>query len=156
MTGAPVLLRRLTFSLGLAAAAPADQLAAQEIEFAPGLGINLAEMRRTSRGVYLRDLTAGSGPTIGNGFQVTIHYTGWLPDGTQFDSSRLENEPVTFRLGDGRVIRGWEDGLRGMRAGGIRQIVVPPRLGYGGRGLPPLIPPNATLVFEIEVLRATR
>lgn len=131
-------------------------LAAQKVEFAPALGVDLAAMPRTNRGVHFRDLKVGEGPIIGSAFTVTIHYTGWLPDGTQFETSRLDNEPVTFALSDRRVIRGWEEGIRGMREGGVRLIVVPPALAYGRRGLAPLIPPDATLVFEVEVIRATR
>lgn len=141
----------LLASLSLAGAPPAH---AQDPGFAPALGINLAEMHRTGRGVHYRDLTVGEGLAVGTGFTVTIHYTGWLPDGTQFETSRLDNEPVTFRLGDGKVIRGWEDGLRGMRPGGVRQLVVPAGVAYGNRGLPPVIPPNTTLVFEIQLISA--
>ncbi len=131
-------------------------VAAQEPDFAPALGIDLTEMQRTSRGVHYRDLTVGEGLSVGTGFTVTIHYTGWLPDGTQFETSRLDNEAVTFRLGEGKVIRGWEEGLRGMRPGGVRQLVIPARQAYGSRGLPPLIPPNTTLVFEIELVSTRR
>ncbi len=131
-------------------------VAAQDPDFAPALGVQLAEMQRTGRGVHYRDLAVGEGLSVGNGFTVTIHYTGWLPDGTQFETSRLDNEAVTFRLGDGKVIRGWEEGLRGMRPGGVRQLVVPARMAYGTRGLPPIIPPNSTLVFEIELVGARR
>lgn len=130
--------------------------AAQETAFAPALGVNLAEMQRTGRGVHVRDLTLGEGLSVGTGFTVTIHYTGWLPDGTQFETSRLDNQAVTFRLGDGTVIRGWEEGLRGMRPGGVRQLVVPARMAYGNRGLPPVIPPNTTLVFEILLVSTRR
>lgn len=138
----------------LLAGAPAAR--AQDPAFAAALGVNLAEMQRTGRGIHYRDLELGEGLAVGTGFTVTIHYTGWLPDGTQFETSRLENEPVTFRLGDGKVIRGWEEGLRGMRPGGVRQLVVPARMAYGNRGLPPVIPPNTTLVFEIQLVSARR
>lgn len=137
----------------LAGARPA---LSQEPDFAAALGVNLADMQRTGRGVHYRDLGVGEGLSVGSGFTVTIHYTGWLPDGTQFETSRLDNQPVTFRLGEGKVIRGWEEGLRGMRPGGVRQLVVPARMAYGNRGLPPLIPPNATLVFEIQLVSASR
>jgi peptidylprolyl isomerase len=130
--------------------------AQQQVEFAPALGVDLATMQRTNRGVHFRDLKVGEGPVIGSAFTVTIHYTGWLPDGTQFETSRQDNVPVTFALSDRRVIRGWEEGIRGMRQGGVRLIVVPPALAYGRRGLAPVIPPEATLVFEIEVVRAAR
>lgn len=145
----------LALLLGLLCAGVAP-VAAQETDFAPALGVHLAEMQRTSRGVHYRDLTVGDGLSVGRGFTVTLHYTGWLPDGTQFETSRLDNAPVTFRLGDGKVIRGWEEGLRGMRPGGVRQLVIPARQAYGTRGLPPLIPPNTTLVFEIALLSTSR
>jgi FKBP-type peptidyl-prolyl cis-trans isomerase FkpA len=147
--GATVLLAAGLLLLARAAVA-------QEPDFAPALGVHLAEMHRTGRGVHYRDLTVGEGLSVGTGFTVTIHYTGWLPDGTQFETSRLDNEAVTFRLGDGKVIRGWEEGLRGMRPGGVRQLVVPARMAYGNRGLPPVIPPNTTLVFEIQLVSTSR
>ena len=85
------------------------------------------------------------------GREVTVHYTGWLPDGTRFDTS-AGGQPVTFRLGAGTAIRGWEEGLVGLRPGGRRQLVVPPRLAYGRRGLAGKVPPDATLVFLIEMV----
>lgn len=149
---------RLAVPLALACLAwPGAAAGAQELPvFAPALGVNLEAMERSNRGVYYRDLVVGDGPVVGSSFTVTIHYTGWLPDGTQFETSRQNGEPVTFKLDDRRIIRGWEEGIRGMRPGGVRQLVVPPPLAYGRRGLPPLIPPEATLVFEVELVRATR
>ncbi len=128
---------------------------AQEPAFAPVLGIDLAAMRRVGA-LYWRDLTVGDGATARDGGVLTIHYTGWLADGTRFESSRDANDPVTFQMGKRQVIRGWEDGVRGMRVGGIRQLVIPPRLGYAGRGVPGKVPPNATLVFEVELLAIGR
>ncbi len=100
----------------------------------------------------IKDMVEGSGPAAAPGHNVTVHYDGRLADGTPFDSSRNRGRPFTFRLGAGRVIRGWEIGVQGMRAGGIRQLVIPPELGYGSRDLG-IIPPNSTLVFDIELLR---
>lgn len=130
-------------------------LGAQDEVFAPSLGIDLSAMQRTGS-IYWRDLTEGEGITARDGALLTIHYVGWLTDGVEFDSSREAKEPVTFRMGQRQVIRGWEDGLRGMRVGGVRQLVIPARMAYGGRGLPGRVPPNATLVFEVELLSISR
>ena len=99
------------------------------------------------------DLVVGDGPVAETGTQVTVHYTGRLEDGQVFDSSE-GNDPITFTLGSGQVIQGWEDGLVGMRAGGTRRLTIPPEKGYGARGFPPAIPPNATLIFEVRLMKA--
>lgn len=99
------------------------------------------------------DLEIGAGAEAGGPGQfVTVHYTGWLTDGSEFDSSRTRNEPFGFPLGVGYVIPGWDAGMVGMRVGGRRRLTIPPELGYGAQGAGPLIPPNATLIFEIELL----
>lgn len=97
-------------------------------------------------------LQAGEGAEAAAGSEVLVHYTGWLMDGTQFDSSRDRAEPFSLLLGAGRVIPGWEKGIEGMRVGEIRELTIPPELGYGARGAGGVIPPNATLRFEVELL----
>lgn len=120
-------------------------------EFARELGIDLAKMTESESGLYYEDLVVGSGPTAANGTRAVVHYTGWLADGTKFDSSHDRGEPYPLSL-PGRVIDGWNQGVPGMKVGGKRRLVIPPELGYGAVGSPPVIPPNATLVFEIELL----
>ena len=121
-------------------------------EYAESLGIELAEMEQTPSGLYVQDLVEGRGLAARSGHVVVVHYTGWLPNGEEFDSTR-GGEARSFQLGARRdVITGWEEGVAGMRIGGVRRLVVPPHLGYGARGVPGAIPPNATLVFEFELL----
>ncbi len=93
---------------------------------------------------------AGSAPAAGQ--SVRVHYTGWFTDGRKFDSSVDRGEPFSFPLGQGRVIRGWDEGVAMMRVGGKRRLIIPPELGYGARGYPGAIPPNATLIFDVELL----
>jgi FKBP-type peptidyl-prolyl cis-trans isomerase FkpA len=99
------------------------------------------------------DVEEGDGPEAKAGDTVSVHYTGWLVSGSKFDSSRDRGQPFVFPLGAGRVIRGWDEGVAGMKVGGVRKLIVPPELGYGSRGAPPVIPPNATLIFEVELLK---
>ncbi len=99
----------------------------------------------------IEELVAGQGAEAVPGRSVEVHYTGWLLDGTRFDSS-LGGDPFTFLLGAGEVIEGWDLGVAGMKVGGKRKLTLPPELAYGSRGAPPVIPPNATLVFEVELL----
>lgn len=132
------------------AAAPASGEVATE--FAEALDVSLAEMEEAESGLRWRTLQAGEGATAEPGDSAVVHYTGWLPDGTQFDSSRDRGEPFGFVVGAGQVIRGWDEGVAGMQVGETRQLVIPPSLGYGERGAGRVIPPNATLVFEVELL----
>jgi FKBP-type peptidyl-prolyl cis-trans isomerase FkpA len=106
----------------------------------------------TPSGLTIDDLVVGDGAAAAAGQQVKVHYTGWLTDGTKFDSSKDRNDPFVFPLGAGRVIKGWDEGVQGMKIGGKRKLTIPPALGYGARGAGGVIPPNATLVFEVELL----
>jgi FKBP-type peptidyl-prolyl cis-trans isomerase FkpA len=106
----------------------------------------------TATGLVIEEVTVGAGDSAGAGQRVTVHYTGWLTDGTKFDSSKDRGDPFVFPLGAQRVIAGWDEGVQGMRVGGVRKLTIPPALGYGARGAGGVIPPNATLVFEVELL----
>lgn len=156
------ILRRYSLTLGLALPAalaacstdttsPATSI--EETTFAPSLNVNLAAMTRTQAGVYRRDLTAGTGAVVVRTQTLGVRYTGWLANGTQFDSNAGAGPLFNFRLGAGQVIAGWDDGLDGIRVGGRRQLVIPSSLGYGAAGNGP-IPGNAVLVFEVQVLSA--
>lgn len=107
---------------------------------------------KTASGLEYATIADGSGVEATNGKNVDVHYTGWLTSGAKFDSSRDRGKPFTFRLGAGMVIRGWDEGVAGMRVGEQRVLVIPPELGYGARGAGGVIPPNATLVFKVELV----
>jgi FKBP-type peptidyl-prolyl cis-trans isomerase FkpA len=113
-------------------------------------------MTTTASGLMIEDTILGSGAVATAGQNVTVHYTGWLyqngQQGAKFDSSKDRRDPFVFRLGAGMVIRGWDEGVAGMQVGGARTLIIPPELGYGARGAGGVIPPNATLKFEVELL----
>lgn len=120
--------------------------------YAAELGVDLDAMTKTDSGLHYSVLAEGDGDEAVNGKDVVVHYTGWLSNGTKFDSSRDRDEPFMFALGAGGVIAGWEEGVAGMRVGGQRKLVIPSALGYGAAGAGGVIPPNATLVFDVELL----
>jgi FKBP-type peptidyl-prolyl cis-trans isomerase len=132
---------------------PAAEPDLSAIAFAPALGIEVAAMSRTPRGARYRDLTSGTGEPVGAGKLVAIHYAGSLPDGTPFEANGPSDPPFEFRLGAGEVVPGFDEAVTGMKVGGKRQVVIPPALGYGAQGNGP-IPPNAVLVFTIELVSA--
>jgi FKBP-type peptidyl-prolyl cis-trans isomerase FkpA len=113
-------------------------------------------MTTTASGLIIEDTVLGSGAVATAGQNVTVHYTGWLyqngQQGAKFDSSKDRRDPFVFRLGAGMVIRGWDEGVAGMQVGGARTLIIPPELGYGARGAGGVIPPNATLKFDVELL----
>jgi FKBP-type peptidyl-prolyl cis-trans isomerase FkpA len=108
---------------------------------------------KTASGLQIEELVVGTGATAASGQKVSVHYTGWLTNGNKFDSSKDRGEAFEFGLGRGQVIRGWDEGVQGMKVGGKRKLTIPPELGYGARGAGGVIPPNATLVFEVQLLK---
>ena len=147
-----IQLRRLVPLLAFLLAACAGVDAAPTIEgttFADSLGVNLAASTKTVDGMYYRDLTAGSGAVVAAGQTLTVDYTGWLTNGTQFDTSAGRG-PFSFKLGAAQVIPGWDEGLAGVHVGSTRQLIIPPALAYGPYQNGP-IPPNSILVFTVQV-----
>jgi FKBP-type peptidyl-prolyl cis-trans isomerase FkpA len=118
----------------------------------PGEPAGSAQPVEMPGGLRYVDLKVGDGDIAEAGLTASVHYTGWLTDGTKFDSSVDRGQPFEFKIGGGGVIRGWEEGVKGMRIGGKRKLTIPPDMGYGANGYPPVIPANATLVFDIELL----
>jgi peptidylprolyl isomerase len=148
-----VLMMVLLAGCGAAAVQEGPAPAPETLSFAPALEVDLAAMQRLESGIYVRDVRIGEGPSVSRGDNLAVRYAGWLPDGTMFDATVPPAAPREFRLGAGEVIRGWEQGVLGMRVGGQRQIIVPPALGYGSRRIEG-IPPNSTLVFLVEIVSA--
>ncbi len=106
----------------------------------------------TSSGLQYQDIVVGTGASPQKGQTAVVHYTGWLADGRKFDSSKDRGQPFSFPVGMGRVIKGWDEGVATMKVGGKRKLIIPPSLGYGAQGAGGVIPPNATLTFEVELL----
>lgn len=123
-----------------------------EAKLEEGAVPNSDKLVKTSSGLQYADLVPGSGASPSPGKKVTVHYTGWLTDGKKFDSSVDRNEPFTFQIGAGEVIKGWDEGVMSMKIGGKRKLIIPAGLGYGAAGAGGAIPPNATLVFEVILL----
>jgi len=138
--------------LGCASGGTGGGTTTESLTFAPSLSVDLGRMTQTASGLYFEEMKLGTGREAGGGDRVTVHYAGWFPDGTLFDSTAPPEDPVGFTLGRGEVIRGWDEGIRGMKAGGVRKLIVPPQLAYGSRGVPGSVPRNATLVFQIELV----
>ena len=122
-------------------------------ETAPRFGDNssMTYTQKTS-GLKVLDVKLGNDPQVKSGNIVTVNYTGWLDNGCIFDSSYLRNTPASFPIGSQAVIQGWDEGIPGMKIGGIRRLEIPPRLGYGPMGIPGVIPPNTTIIFEVSLL----
>jgi FKBP-type peptidyl-prolyl cis-trans isomerase len=136
-----------------ASAVPATDLASEPLtESAGEAPARAGSFRVSESGLGIEDLVVGQGAEATVGRTLVVHYVGTLPSGARFDSSRERGLPFELELGAGRLLQGWEEGLVGMRQGGLRRLVVPPHLGYGARGQPPAIPPDTLLEFEIELL----
>lgn len=147
----------LALTLGLTIAACGDGTGPlTNDDFASELNVDLNAMTRTPSGLYYQDIQVGAGTEATAGDSATVHYEGFLRNGTKFDSSRDRNEPYEFVVGVGEVITGFDQAVFGMREGGVRKVVMPPDLAYGESGAPPVIPPNSTLVFDIELLSVTQ
>ena len=134
-----------------AAGVPAQQATPGKPSGPPPIS-SVVQWKEAPSGLKYAELVTGSGASPQEGQIAVVHFTGWLADGTQFDSSRTR-KPFGFKVGSGQVIRGWDEGVRGMKVGGKRRLIIPGALGYGQRGVPGMIPPAATLTFDIELLR---
>lgn len=156
-------MNRITSLLAVLAVAACNSPAAlddrwadpRSIDYAESLNVDLSQMNLTPTGLYWQDLEVGTGLTAEVGNRVIVHYTGWLPDGTMFDTSREGAGLFDFILGVGLVIKGWDEGVVGMKVGGTRKLVIPPSLAYGRAGRN-TIPPLATLIFEIELFQVVK
>ncbi len=145
----------LMVAVAIPACAQKDTNQADEVApSAPRSTAASAKMVTTPSGLAYEDIVVGTGPSPKVGKLVKVHYTGTLQDGTKFDSSRDRGQPFEFTIGVGQVIPGWDEGLMGMKVGGRRRLVIPPQLGYGAAGAGGVIPPNATLLFDVELLDA--
>lgn len=150
----------LVFSAGCSLGSDANTTTAIDwttVKFDTSLHVSLDSMSRTQNDDWYRDLVVGTGATVTNGSTISVRYTGWLTNGTQFDSNMdttTSPQPYQLQVGTGQVIAGWDDGLLGMKVGGTRQLVIPPYMAYGSYGAGTAIPPNAVLVFVVKVVSA--
>jgi len=140
----------LVWACGGEEAPPPPEMLIEASASAPAL--DTSTMTQTPSGLRYQDLVVGEGAEATPGQTVVVHYVGWLLDGEKFDASLDRGETFPFPLGGGRVIPGWDEGVAGMKVGGARRLVIPPALGYGEGGFPPVIPPNATLVFDVQLM----
>lgn len=131
-----------------AAVSPVADGDIEHTTFGPGLGIDLSKMLRRSSGLYVQDLEVGTGSVAAQSRTAVVRYAGYLPSGKSFDSGE-----ITITIGAGKVIRAWDEGVLGMRVGGRRRLISPPHLAYGAKGAPPVIPPNAVLVFDMQLMQ---
>ena len=145
-------MHRFTLLPWLALAAACGPKGDKAGGFSAELGVDTTAMTKAPAGFWYTDVATGQGDVAEPGRTVQVHYTGWLPSGKKFDSSRDRGEPFAFTLAAGQVITGWDEGVKGMKVGGRRKLVLPPQMAYGEGGAPPDIPPGATLVFDVEVL----
>jgi len=151
------MMQRFVFVVGLFAIFGAAAGCGGEKSAAPSTSSPMkvsGQPTTTASGLQYWDIVMGTGPAATPGNVVKVHYTGFLTSGEKFDSSRDRGEPFSFPLGGGQVIKGWDEGVAGMKVGGQRQLRIPPALGYGANGAGSAIPPNATLVFDVELLDA--
>ncbi|WNG22715.1 FKBP-type peptidyl-prolyl cis-trans isomerase [Cystobacter fuscus] len=148
----PSPLLSLCLLLCVAACGSSDSGDPAKVTYAPVLGVDLTAMNRSESGLYTQDQVVGTGLEATNGRRLEVNYSGWLPDGTLFDTSQ-NRAPFVFILGQGRVIRGWDEGLVGMKVGGKRRLILPSDLAYGEQGNSG-IPPNSVLIFDVELISA--
>lgn len=137
--------------LAVAACDSATEPTPENTRFAPQLGVDLQASTRLAGGLYYRDVTVGQGALVQNGTRLSVHYKGWLANGTLFDQRQPPQQPFAFTVGADNVIAGWHQGVVGMRVGGVRQLIIPPGLAYGDRAYGP-IPANSVLVFEVSAV----
>jgi len=147
----PVVLAALLLGGGCLTEETPPEPVIEDASFAPALAVDLAASTRLPSGMYIRDLTVGAGAPLQPGQVVSVRYTGWLADGTKFDERGPGAQPLVYPHAAGYVIAGWDLGLAGLRVGGVRQLVIPPALGYGRLGQGP-IPGNAILVFRVDLV----
>jgi FKBP-type peptidyl-prolyl cis-trans isomerase FkpA len=152
-------VEKMIIMLLIAVAVAIPACSQKETKTAPETRQTLPESGKsvtTASGLMYTDLVAGNGPSPVAGKHVKVHYTGWLENGTKFDSSLDHGQPFVFTIGAGQVIPGWDEGVMTMKTGGKRKLILPPRLGYGSAGAGGVIPPDATLIFEVELLDAAQ